>query len=59
MPVIQQERVCLRYLDMIATFDWPFGSDIVTITTSLGKPTQYSVQEAHDIFWDLLKGGAY
>lgn len=59
MPTIQQERVILRYQDMLVTFDWPIGSDLVTITNSLGQPTDYSVPEAHDIFWDLLNGGAY
>ena len=59
MLVMQQERVTLRYQDMLVTFDWPFGQDLVTVTNSLGQPTVMSVQEAHDLFWKLLDGGAY
>jgi hypothetical protein len=61
MLTIQQERVTLRCLDNLVTFDWPFGSDEVTISGTYmpASPTAYSVQEAAELFSWLMDKGAY
>ena len=69
---IQQELVTLRYADQCLGFYWPTGADAVMIGSiewnpkierhefkGFKKPELYSIEEAHEIFDDLLKGGAY
>ena len=62
MATIIQQRVTLRYDDGYAddtmTFDWPFGADEVTITsTCLPHPVAVSVEEAAEIFDELIDRG--
>jgi hypothetical protein len=57
---IQQTEVHLRYGDELVKFHWPKGSDLVEITSTLGKNDgQYSVEEASELFDKLLDMGAY
>jgi hypothetical protein len=55
---LAQQRVSLRYDDDTMTFDWPLGSDKVTISsTALPHPVATSVQEAAEIFDELIDRG--
>jgi hypothetical protein len=55
---LAQQRVTLSYDDDTMTFDWPFGSDEVTISsTSLPHPVATSVEEAAEIFDELIDRG--
>jgi hypothetical protein len=55
-----QERITLRDDDDDMTFDWPLGAREVTITsTALPHPVATSVEEAAEIFSELIDRGCY
>jgi hypothetical protein len=69
---IQQEFVTLKHWDQCLGFYWPHGFDHVMIGSIAWnpqikqyefeghkKPELYSIEEAHEIFNDLIKSGAY
>jgi hypothetical protein len=71
---MQQEIVTLKYSDSHSRlgFYWPYGFDICMVGSvhfntntkqhifdNIVKPVLMSVQEAHDLFNELLGAGAY
>jgi hypothetical protein len=58
---MQQQRVTLRCGYNLVSFDWPVGSDAVTISQSERPESTelYSIEEAHELFDKLLRSGAY
>jgi hypothetical protein len=57
---MQQSRVVLGYAEDTMTFDWPFGTDEVTISsTCLPSPVVTGVEEAAEIFSALIEAGCH
>jgi hypothetical protein len=57
---MQQQRVTLRCGYNLVSFDWPVGSDAVTISQSeRPESTEQLIEEAHELFDKLLRSGAY
>lgn len=61
MITLQQERVALRYNENLVTFHWPANANAITVSQSRrpNDTTDYSIEEAAELFYSLLDAGAY